>query len=211
MISISSQFTKIFGLLLVISIIIVAVYLGSYCVTESFKIKKIKRNKIITDIKQDVQDITKMSNKGQCYRWANEGRCPRMSKYHKRMCANACNLVSNQKSNTVQNDCSILLANQSQLFSSQLKDVVTENKKLLDENIAQCTQKEEDITNNYLNIIDDKQNEIADLALQISNLQNALEDEKILTENLDRKIQEKKITINDLREQLIFNRTTNFQ
>jgi len=204
-----SQFTKVFGLLLVISIT-VAVYFGSYCVRESFKIKNLK-NKTITAIKQDVQDITKMSKKGQCYQWANEGKCPLMSKYHKRMCANACNLVSNPKNNTVQNDCSTLLANQSQIFSNQLKDVVIENKKILDDNITQCTQKEEELTNNYVNIIDEKQNEIADLTLQISNLQNALEKEKILTENLDRKIQEKNITINDLKERLIFNRTTNYQ
>lgn len=209
---------KIFGLILLIcTIILLAVYLASsFLVKESYitntatMINTLNNNKI-SDIVEDVKDMSKLSKSERCKILASIGRCKNRA-IRKHECPKECKLQSsNVKNNNNVMNCSKLLANQSKQFSNQINDILKENKYILDENNKHCDIKEEELTTNFTNIINEKKNEITNLTSEISNLENSLIDEKIVTNNLQKELQEKNAEINDLKYQLISNRNSNFQ
>lgn len=123
------------------------------------------------------------------------------------------NPVENIKNNNFvysANTCAMQLANQSNLFTNQMNDMVDDNKNILEQNIKKCDERETELSKNYSNVIKQKQNEITDLTYQISNLENALVDEKVLNNNYQKILQEKKLENNNLKQQLISNRTSIF-
>lgn len=207
---------KIFGLLLLIcTIILLAVYFASsFLVKESYitktatMINTLNNNKI-SDIIGDVKDMSKLSKSERCKILASIGQCKNRA-IRKHECPNECK-PSNLKNNNNVMNCSKLLANQSKQFSNQINDIIKENKYILDENNKHCDIKEEELTTNFTNIINEKKNEITNLTSEISNLENSLIDEKIVTNNLQKELQEKNAEINDLKYQLISNRNSNFQ
>jgi len=209
---------KIFGLILLIcTIILLAVYFASYFfvkesyITNTAKMINTLDNNKISDIIEDVKDMGKMSKFEKCKLLASIGKC-KNKVIRKYTCPNECKLQSsNIKNNNKVMNCSKLLANQSKQFSNQINDIVRENKYILDENNKHYDIKEEELTTNFTNIINEKKNEIVNLTSEISNLQNSLIEEKIITNNLQKEVQEKNAEIDDLKYQLISNRNSNFQ
>jgi len=177
-----SKLNILFSTNLLLTIIISVYFINTFCKKENFKNSNIKRK----HIKKIVEDI-KNNNKKL--------------------------IISNLKKHTnnidYKNDCLPLLNDQSTLFRNQMNNIKNDNNNLINANNDQYEAKKIQLKNNYTNIIKDKQANITELTYQISNLENALSQDMKITENLQNEMNNIDSKNNELKEELIYNRTYN--